>query len=74
MHAKCADLVCDVTVQGVVGTDAGSVWQLNTADPLAEPMRLISGHTAGVTAIAYSPVTDDLVATASADGSLRLWR
>src|SRR5690348_1169090 len=59
--------------QGLVGTECGSIWFLNTADPLAEPVRWTSSHTLGVAAVAYHAARDDVFASASADGSLRLW-
>ena len=50
------------------GDDKGHLWSLETGESIAE----LSGHTDSVISVAFSN-TDDMCATASMDGTVRVW-
>ena len=57
-------------VQGIVGTEAGTLWYVNWTERAS--IRLVSGHPDRINALA---LCEDLgyLATCSQDGSLRVW-
>ncbi len=65
-HAECV-----IVMQGVVGTDRGSVHFLNWTD--CTSVSLVNGHSSTITAL---DITQDntLLASATEDGSLAVWR
>jgi WD40 repeat protein len=51
------------------------VWQIPSDDKLGETKAIatLTGHKRGVAQIEYNPAFADIIASASADGSLRVW-
>jgi WD40 repeat protein len=73
---------------GVVGTVSGTIWHISTLTPtspqidqlspsvvaaMGEPIRLVGGHTHFINQLVCHP-SKTIVASASSDGSLRLWK
>jgi WD40 repeat protein len=73
---------------GLVGTSVGTIWQvdLRRVSSAAQPShvlavgnsaaatRLLHAHSDSVHAVVFHPRVDDLLASAAADGSLRVWK
>ncbi|KAJ1657079.1 hypothetical protein GGF38_004468, partial [Coemansia sp. RSA 25] len=53
--------------------DGYSVCEFKRGDMYVSDMRKTNGHVAGLFSVDWSPQSDDVFATASADGSLRIW-
>ncbi|KAJ2746440.1 hypothetical protein GGI20_001358 [Coemansia sp. BCRC 34301] len=53
--------------------DGYSVCEFKRGDMYVSDMRKTNGHVAGLFSVDWSPQKDDVFATASADGSLRIW-
>lgn len=58
--------------EGVVATSAATLWHVDLAK--RSRTALLSAHPAPVLALAASPADASLVASACADGALRVWQ
>ena len=57
--------------QLLASTGSGSLIRVDI--DTKQPVTLSESHTGGITAVSYSPVRKDRLATSSIDGSIRVW-